>query len=58
MADKQMLYIILKPADVLITVSGDDTYMTVYNPTVKVLELIGSLASSEGLAIWQPNIKN
>ena len=44
MADKQMLYIILKSADVLITVSGDDTYMTVYNPTEEVLELIGSLA--------------
>ncbi len=58
MADKQMLYIILKPADVLITVSGDDTYMTVYNPTEEELELIGSLADSEGLAIWQPNIKN
>lgn len=53
MADKQMLYIIPKPADVLITVSGDDTYMTVYNPTVEVLELIGSLASSEGLFLWR-----
>ena len=49
MADKQMFYIILKSADVLITVSGDDTYMTVYNPTEEVLELIGSLAGSEGL---------
>ena len=38
-------------ADVLITVSGDDTYMTVYNPTEEVLELIGSLAGSEGLFI-------
>ena len=55
MADKQMLYIILKPADVLITVSDDDTYMTVYNPTEEVLEIIGSLAGSEGLFVWQPN---
>jgi hypothetical protein len=53
MADKQMFYIILKSADVLITVSGDDTYMTVYNPTEEVLELIGSLASSEGLFLWR-----
>ena len=51
MADKQMLYIILKSADVLITVSGDDTYMTVYNPTEEVLELLGSLAGSEGLFV-------
>ena len=53
MADKQMFYIILKSADVLITVSGDDTYMTVYNPTEEVLELIGSLAGSEGLFLWR-----
>ena len=55
MADKQTLYIILESADVLITVSGDDTYMTVYNPTEEAIELIGSLAGSEGMAIWQPN---
>ena len=54
MADRQMFYIILKSADVLITISADDTYMTVYNPTEEVLELIGSLAGSEGLFIWQP----
>ena len=53
LADKQMFYIILKSADVLITVSGDDTYMTVYNPTEEVLELIGSLAGSEGLFLWR-----
>ena len=52
-ADKQMFYIILKSADVLITVSGDDTYITVYNPAEEVLELIGSLAGSEGLFIWR-----
>ena len=53
MTDKQMFYIILESADVLITVSGDDTYMTVYNPTEEVLELIGSLADSEGLFVWR-----
>ena len=51
MADKQMFYIILKSIDALITVSGDDTYMTVYNPTEEMTELIGSLAGSEGLVI-------
>ena len=53
MADKHLFYIILKSADVMITVSGDDTYMTVYNPTEEVLELIGSLAGSEGLFLWR-----
>ena len=55
MADKQMFYIILKSTDVLITVSGDDTYMTVYNPTEESKELIDSLAVSEGLFMWKPN---
>ena len=54
MADKQMLYIILKSADVLITVNGDDTYMTVYNPREEMTELIRSLAGSEGLVMWKP----
>ena len=53
MADKHLFYVFLKSADVLITVSGDDTYMTVYNPTEEVLELIGSLADSEGLFVWR-----
>ena len=55
MAEKQMLYIILKSADVMITISGDDTYMTVYNPMEEAIELIGSLACSEGLFMWKPN---
>ena len=54
LADKQMLYIILKSADVLITVSGDDTYMTAYNPREEMTELIRSLADSEGLFMWKP----
>ena len=53
MADKQMIYIILRSADVLITVSSDDTYMTVYNPTEEMTELIGSLVRSEGLFMWK-----
>ena len=52
MAEKQMLYIILKSTDIMITVSGDDTYMTVYNPTEESIELICSLAVSEGLFMW------
>ena len=52
MTDKQMLYILLKSADALITVSGDNTYMTVYNPTEESKKLIDSLAVSEGLFMW------
>ena len=53
MAGKRMLYIVLKSADVLITVSGDDTHMTVYNPTEETIGLIETLAVSEGLFMWK-----
>ena len=55
MADKQMLYIDMKSIDVMIIVSGDDTYMTVYHPTTVILELLGSIAASEGLFLWKPD---
>jgi hypothetical protein len=54
MTDKQMLYVIQKSADFMITISGDDTYMTIYQPTEDTLELLGQLAASEGLFIWKP----
>ena len=54
MSDKKMLYIILSSADAMITISGDDTYMTIYHPTEEAIELLSSLASSEGLFVWNP----
>ena len=57
LSDESMLSAYLKSSDALITISGDDTYMTVYNPSKEILELLGSLASSEGLFIWNPEQK-
>ena len=54
MTDKQMLYAIIESADYMITISGDNIYMTVYQPTEDTLELLGQLAASEGLFIWKP----
>lgn len=53
-SDESMLSFYLKSSDALITISGDDTYMTVYNPSEETIELLGSLATSEGLFIWSP----
>ena len=46
---------------VFLTVSGamilsepDETYMTVYNPDDRLLELIREIAAGEGLFVWQP----
>jgi len=33
---------------------GDYTYMTIYNPSEETIELLASLATSEGLFIWSP----
>lgn len=57
LSDDSMLSIHLKSSNTLITISGDDTYMTVYNPLEETIDLLGSLATSEGLFIWKPKIK-
>ena len=49
-----MLYISLPTADAMITLSGDDTNMTVYNLSDATLELLRPIVSSEGLVIWKP----
>ena len=46
------LFILIHPADALITFSGDDHYMTLYNPDAELLDLIRSLAGAEGLFVW------
>lgn len=51
---KKMLYVILTAEDTMITISGDDTYMTIYNPSEEVKELLRFLATSERLFIWKP----
>lgn len=56
MSDKKMLYILLHQEDTMITVSGDDINMAVYNPSEQVLELLGPLVTSEGLFIWKPPV--
>ena len=54
LSDKKMCYILLKTSDVLITLSADDTYMTVYHPSEEILDLLGLLSVSEGLFLWKP----
>lgn len=48
------LFILIRPADALINFSGDDHYMTLYNPDAELLDLIRSLAGAEGLFVWNP----
>jgi hypothetical protein len=46
------LFILIRPADALINFSGDDHYMTLYNPDVELVDLLRSLAGAEGLFVW------
>ena len=54
MTGNGMLYIFLKSEETLITVCGDDTYMTIYHPSEETLQMMSDLALSEGLFIWKP----
>ena len=38
----------------LVTFSGDDHYMTLYNPDGELLELVRQCAQAEGLFVWGP----
>ena len=40
--------------EALITFSGDDHYMTLYNPDDELLELVRQCAQAEGLFVWGP----
>jgi hypothetical protein len=40
--------------DALITASGGDTNLTLYNPSPELLELVRQLAIASGLFLWQP----
>ncbi len=48
------LCLLLGRGDGLLTLNGDDAYMTLYHPEKKVLELIRVLAGAEGLFVWGP----
>ena len=48
------LCILIDDGDSLITASGGDTNLTLYNPSPALLELVGKLAASSGLFLWRP----
>ena len=46
-------YLCIMTGGSMIISEPDDTYMTLYNPDKKLLELIRTLASGEGLFVWK-----
>ena len=52
--NKDHLCILVGTSEALITLSRDDTCMTVYAPSEDLLELIRRLAEAVGLFVWKP----
>ncbi|MBR5087310.1 MAG: hypothetical protein IKX31_09940 [Muribaculaceae bacterium] len=52
--DCKSLNVLFNNAQEMISISGDDHFMTLYNPDKETLELITSLAIAEGLHVWKP----
>lgn len=46
--------ILIDDGEALITASGGDIHMTLYNPSPALLQLVQQLATSAGLFLWQP----
>lgn len=47
------LHVLIASEDTIIAFNGDDLYMTLYNPSESLLQLITPLALSEGLFAWK-----
>ena len=53
--EQKDLQIILAGEDALITLSHNDTYMTIYNPSEVLINRLRNLALAHGLFLWQPH---
>lgn len=48
------LCILVNDGESLITASGGDIHMTLYNPSSALLQLVSQLATAAGLFLWKP----
>ena len=48
------VHIMIHSEHTMAVLDVNDTYMTVYNPTENLLELVGCIAAAEGLFVWKP----
>ena len=53
-ASHSPLSILIGSDEALVTFSGDDHYMTLYNPDEEILELVRQCVGAEGLFVWGP----
>ena len=55
MDNQSNLCILIGASEALVTLSRDDTNLTVYAPSEDLFELIRMLAGAVGLFVWKPN---
>ena len=48
------LCVLVEGGDALITASGGNCHLTLYNPTEGLLQLVGQLATALGFFLWRP----
>ena len=53
-ASPNPLFVRVNPSDALFAFSGDEHYLTLYEPDPVLLDLVRQIASSEGLFVWEP----
>ena len=53
-ASHSPLSVLIRSADALVTFTGDDHYMTLYNPDDELLDMVRHCAQAEGLFVWGP----
>lgn len=51
--ERDYINILIESTNAIITVNGDDLYMSLYNPNDKLIALIEKLAGAEGLFVWK-----
>ena len=52
--ERKPLFVILKHAHAMISITGEDHNMTVYGANEETLRLLSSIALTEGLNVWKP----
>ena len=48
------LCVLIEEEDALITASSGNSCLTLYNPSERLLKLVGQLATAAGVFLWQP----
>ena len=55
MASGIIVHAVVRSENAMVSYDGDDHYMTLYNPSDRLLRLVTALAGSVGLFVWKNN---